>query len=149
LSRDEDDISLRPMLESELDKLPVLWTEAGLPYRPQGRDSMPNLKAQLMAAPDLFIGAFSEDRLLGAVIASDDGRKGWINRLAVHPSARNAGIGKGLVRACEDALRRRGRELFAVLIERDNEESMEFFEKTGYKFEEDILYYTKRERESF
>jgi len=149
LSRDEDDISLRPMLESELDKLPVLWTEAGLPYRPQGRDSMPNLNAQQKAAPDLFIGAFSEDRLLGAVIASDDGRKGWINRLAVHPSARNAGIGKGLVQACEDALRRRGRELFAVLIERDNEESMEFFEKIGYKFEEDILYYTKRERESF
>jgi len=149
LSQNEDDISFRPMLESELDKLQALWTEAGLPYRPQGRDSMPNLKTQLKDAPDLFIGAFSNERLLGAVIASDDGRKGWINRLAVHPSARNTGIGKGLVRACEDALRRRGRELFAVLVERDNEESMEFFEKIGYKFEEDILYYTRRERESF
>jgi ribosomal protein S18 acetylase RimI-like enzyme len=149
LSRNEDDISFRAMLESELGELLELWTEAGLPYRPQGRDSMPNLKAQLKAAPDLFIGAFSKGRLLGAVIASDDGRKGWINRLAVHPSARNTGIGKGLVRACEDALRRRGRELFAVLVERDNEGSMEFFEKIGYKFEEDILYYTKRERESF
>lgn len=149
MSRNEDDMSFRPMLESELDRLPALWAEAGLPYRPQGRDSVPNLKAQLKAAPDLFIGAFSGERLLGVVIASDDGRKGWINRLAVHPSARNTGIGKGLVRACEDALRRRGRELFAVLIERDNEESMEFFEKIGYKYEKDILYYTKRERESF
>jgi len=126
-----------------------LWAEAGLPYRSRGRDSRSNLKIQLRAAPDLFIGAFSKDMLLGVVIASDDGRKGWINRLAVHPSSRNTGIGRELVRACEDALRRRGRELFAVLIEKDNEGSMEFFESLGYKFEKDILYYTKRERESF
>jgi len=137
------------MRESELGMLAELWADSGLPYRPRGRDSMSNLRTQLRASPDLFIGAFSKERLLGVVIASDDGRKGWINRLAVHPSSRNTGIGRELVRACEDALRKRGRELFAVLIEKDNEGSAEFFESLGYKFETGILYYTKRERESF
>lgn len=140
---------IRPIEEHEIKAMRDLWTIAGLQFRPKGRDALASLRRQLRHAPDLFLGAFERDRMIGVVIASDDGRKGWINRLAVHPGWRRRGVGAALVRACERALRRRSRRLIAVLIESDNGVSREFFMSTGYRPETDIHYYTKRESDSF
>ena len=140
---------LRPIKPSELLMLRRLWREADLPSRPKGRDSMANLRKQRLMDPQLFVGAFIEGKLVGAAIASDDGRKGWINRLAVSPKVRGRGVGGLLIRHCEDVLRKRGRLLFCVHIESYNTESMQVFEHYGYKKEEDIFYFTKRESDEY
>jgi ribosomal protein S18 acetylase RimI-like enzyme len=140
-----DVVKLRAMKPNEIKLLIRLWTEAGLPYRPKGRDSLGNLRMQRLRDPELFVGAFIGSELVGAVIASDDGRKGWINRLAISPAARGKGIATMLVRHCEKILRKRGRLLFCVHIEGYNVESMKMFEHLGYSKEEDIFYFTKRE----
>jgi ribosomal protein S18 acetylase RimI-like enzyme len=142
-------VILRPLKAKELASLITLWKEAGLPSRPRGRDSLSNLRRQRLRDPELFVGAFIGSRLVGAAIASDDGRKGWINRLAVAPGARRRGIATLLTRHCEDILRSRGRPLFCALIEAYNHESMKLFEHLGYCKEEDIFYYTKREDAQF
>jgi ribosomal protein S18 acetylase RimI-like enzyme len=142
-------LQLRSIKSSELLMLTRLWRDAGLPSRPKGRDSMANLRKQRLMDPQLFVGAFLEGKLVGAAIASDDGRKGWINRLAVSPKARGRGVGGLLIRYCEDILRKRGRLLFCVHIESYNTGSMEIFEHYGYKKEEDIFYYTKRESDKY
>ena len=116
-----------------------------MPYRPTGRDSLENLMQQRAAYPDLFIGAFEGDKLVGAAIASDDGRKGWINRLAVLPGAQNKGVGRAIVDECERALRKRGRGVFSILIEGDNPASEVLFLNMGYKRENEIIYYAKRD----
>ena len=126
-----------------------VWVRAGLPYRPKGRDSLARLRKQISETPDLFLGAFENGRLVGVAICSDDLRKGWINRLAVVPDARGRGIGRALIEASEDALGRRGHKLFCVLIEEDNPTSTMLFSKAGYRHESDILYYAKRESESY
>lgn len=110
---------------------------------------MPNLAKQLKQNPESFIGAFVGSDLLGVTIISDDGRKGWINRLAVVPEARGKGIARRLIRHSEDLLRKRGRRLFCVQIEDYNKSSMELFEKAGYTKEDDIFYFTKRELKSY
>ncbi|MGQ9588238.1 MAG: GNAT family N-acetyltransferase [Thermoplasmata archaeon] len=140
---------IRHLRPKEIPLVPELWTKAGLPFRPKGRDSLDRLAKQRRAAPDLFLGAFIDDKLVGVAIASDDGRKGWINRLAVLPDARRMGLGKALIRECERALRKRGHKLFSALIEDYNRPSMKFFESAGYKREENIIYYTKRLTESY
>lgn len=142
-------IVIRPLRGSELRVMLGLWKESGLPYRPRGRDSMPSLRAQLRSAPELFLGAFMNKRLIGSVIASDDGRRGWINRLAVRPGFQRKGIAKALIYSAEDALRARGRRLFCVHVEGDNLISMKLLERTGYAKQSDILYYAKRERKSY
>lgn len=141
--------TLRPIKPGELQILRGLWKEAGLPSRPKGRDSLANLRKQRLRDPELFVGAFTEGRLVGAAIASDDGRKGWINRLAVSPKARGRGVGGLLIRYCENILRKRGRLLFCVHIESYNKESMQVFEHYGYRKEEDIFYFTKRESDEY
>lgn len=142
-------LEMRPLKEDEISLLPKLWKASGLPYKPSGRDSPRRLMAQRNADKDLFIGVFHGNDLVAAAIASDDGRKGWINRLAVLPEMRGKGIAVALIAECEKILRRRGIRLFCVHIEAYNSESMKLFEKVGYKKEEDIFYYTKRELDSY
>ena len=139
--------TLRTLTEADLEDMLQVWLDAGLPCRPTGRDSLPELRTQFRDAPDLFIGAFSGEKMIGAVIATDDGRKGWINRLAVLPGYRRVGVGKALVKECEDALRKRGRGVFSILIEGENEASERLFMKEGYRDESDIRYYAKRDSE--
>ncbi len=142
-------VKLRRMRAAEVKLLWRLWSESGLPYKPKGRDSLASLKRQRLEDPELFVGAFKGKEMVGAAIASDDGRKGWINRLAVSPEARGQGIGSRLIRHCERTLRERGRRLLCVHIEDYNEESMSLFENHGYHREEGIYYYTKRERKDY
>ena len=142
-------VVVRPLRESELDSMVKVWASSGLPCRSRGRDSIRALKIQRKARPELFIGAFEYGTLVGVALVSDDGRKGWINRLAVMPEAQGKGIARRLILESENALRARGRRLFCVQIESYNKASIELFERAGYKKEDDIFYFTKREVKSY
>jgi len=142
-------VVIRRLQEADLAQMVAVWRGSGLSYRPKGRDRISSLRSQRVAAPDLFLGAFTGSELVGTVMASDDGRRGWINRLAVLPGARRTGIAKALISAAEDALRKRGRRLFCVHVETDNAPSMRLLEKTGYTRETKIAYYAKREKKSY
>ncbi|MBX5320624.1 MAG: GNAT family N-acetyltransferase [Candidatus Bathyarchaeota archaeon] len=122
-----------------------LWSKAGLPFKPKGRDSHGSIAKQMEANPDFFIGAFENEKLIGAVIASCDTRKGWINRLAVDPDFRHRGVAKALIAEAEKALRRRGIRIFCALIENSNSASKELFRKCGYVEHHDIIYFSKRD----
>ncbi|UCE81146.1 MAG: GNAT family N-acetyltransferase [Methanobacteriota archaeon] len=140
-----ENIVTRPIVDEEVGQMVSLWSEAGLPTKPAGRDTVENLGRQLLESPDLFIGAFVGDRMVGIVMGSDDGRKGWINRLAVAPDMQRSGIASTLLELCEVALRKRGRQIICTLIEDDNNPSEAFFLQNGFKREDGIAYYTKRD----
>jgi ribosomal protein S18 acetylase RimI-like enzyme len=123
----------------------ALWERAGLSHRPEGRDSRAAIAAQMERDPELFLGAFNRERLLGTLIASDDGRKGWMNRLAVDPEHRGQGIAKRLIAEAERRLRGRGRRIIAVLVEDWNSASLALFQSCGYALDRSILYLSKRD----
>jgi len=138
-------VEIRRLVPDDYEKMIRLWEEAGLPYKPKGRDSRESIEKQMKENPDFFIGAFDGERLIGTVIASFDGRKGWINRLAVHPEYRRRGIGQLLIRKAETVLKEKGAWVICALIERENKPSLSLFEKCGYKPSNDIVYVSKRE----
>jgi ribosomal protein S18 acetylase RimI-like enzyme len=142
-------VRYRSLDKDELRDMVHLWSEAGLSFRPRGRDSMLRLKRQRDRDPELFLGAFAGDRLVGVALLSHDGRKGWINRLAVHPSFRHRGIAAELIARSERILRRRSLHIFCVHIEQEAKESMRLFEKSGYRLEDRIHYYTKRDSKDY
>jgi len=94
--------------------------------------------------PDNFIGVFHDSRLIGAVLATWDGRKGWINRVAVHPDYRRRGTGSALIKAAEEELESRGALVIAALIEVDNTRSRRLFQGIGYLDYGEIVYVSKR-----
>ncbi len=140
-------IELRAVSDDEVEGAVSVWLESGLPIKPRGRDTIENLRTLREADPDLFIGAFEEGRMIGVILGTDDRRKGYVNRLAVLPDRRGSGIAKMLVERCEGVLRARGRQVICTMIEEYNNESKAFFTSIGYKREDEIIYYTKRDAE--
>lgn len=133
------------MREADYHEIVKLWSAAGLPFKPKGRDGKEAITGEMRANPDFFLGAFEKGHLVGIAVASCDYRKGWINRLAVHPDRRNRGIARALIDECEKTLRKQGLKLFCALIEDSNGPSMNLFKKCGYLEHREILYFSKRD----
>jgi ribosomal protein S18 acetylase RimI-like enzyme len=139
-------ISIEELTAEDYRELTCLWERAGLPFRPLGRDSEENIRRQLESGHVRILGAYESGKLVGTVMLTHDGRKGWINRLAVLPEMRNRGIATRLIEESERYFKALGFEIFCALIESDKLESKRLFEKLGYKRESEIEYFAKRLR---
>jgi GNAT superfamily N-acetyltransferase len=129
----------------DYDALISIWEKAGLPYKPKGRDSREKIEAEVTSDCNSFMFAKQDGEYVGAILVTHDGRKGWINRVAVLPEFRKHGIARKLVEAGEDWLKSRGIGIFACQIEDYNKSSLEAFKRMGYIPFEGIHYLTKRE----
>ncbi|HYT18116.1 MAG TPA: GNAT family N-acetyltransferase [Thermoplasmata archaeon] len=138
---------IRPLRQSDYDAMIALFRVCGMNPKTEGRDSIRSFTAQLRRNVDSYLGAFDGDRLVGTVLGTHDTRKGWINRLAVDPRYRRRAIAARLVRRCERVLQKKGLEMFAALIEPENEESAAFFRSQGYDILP-IIYARRKRRES-
>jgi ribosomal protein S18 acetylase RimI-like enzyme len=136
-------MEIRRLTAGDYESAVGLWTRAELPFKPRGRDSKKAIVAQMVANPQFFLGAFENDKLVGVVIVSSDGRKGWINRLAVDPACRRVGIAKKLITESEKILRKHGIGIFCALIDDSNNVSKRLFEACGYEEHKDIIYFSK------
>ena len=137
--------TLRRLTFNDHTAILELWHRAGLhSIRPEGRDSPAEFEKQL-AGGQIVLGLEEDDRLIGVVLATNDTRKGWINRLAIDPDYRRKGYGEQLVHAAEDALHEVGMHLIAAFIEEGNAASLALFEKLGYAVHQHIYYVSKRD----
>ena len=141
-----DGVKIRPFHMGDYDRVMELWVQGGLPLKPQGRDSRENIARQVGLMNVRFLVAQDGEGgpVVGTAFATHDGRKGWINRLAVDASARRKGIGARLVREAERWLEAQGMDILACLIEADNAGSMAVFERLGYTKHPEIIYFAKR-----
>ena len=144
---DKSGIVIRNFNIEDYDSLIELWKSAGLPFRPNGRDSRSKMESELKRGIAIFLLAESGNKIIGSVIGTHDGRKGWINRVAVHPQYQEKGIAKKLVLEVERKLDELGIDIIACLIEDWNERSMKVFEKLGYVKHNDVIYFSKRKND--
>jgi len=132
------------MVIDDYDAVAGLWTAAGLPFRPLGRDRREAIEAELCGPCSVFLIAEQEADVVGVVFGTHDGRKGWINRLCVHPTAQHRGIARRLIAAVEERLHGMGINIVTCLIEAGNDQSEALFQRLGYVRHSDITYYAKR-----
>ncbi len=139
-------LRIRAFRIGDYDRVMDLWAAGGLPLKPRGRDSRESIAKQIGLPNVRFLVARdgAGGRVVGTVLATHDGRKGWINRLAVDAALRRRGVGARLVRAAEDWLASEGMDILACLIEDGNVVSMSVFEALGYKKHPEIIYFAKR-----
>jgi ribosomal protein S18 acetylase RimI-like enzyme len=137
-------MQIRELTIDDYDRLIGVWREAGLPCRPSGRDRRDRVAQEMADSRSAFLAAEENGSILGVVVATHDGRKGWINRLAVVPHARRLGVAASLVAAAEERLAAQGLRIIACLIENENDASLALFATLGYARLDDIVYHAKR-----
>ncbi len=128
----------------DYDELVNLWTHCGLPFRPKGRDSKENMQSEFSRAETCVLGMFDGSKMIGAIVGTSDGRKGWINRLAIDPDYRGRRLASLLIKEAENFLHGLGIKVIAALIESYNTPSMSAFTNDGYSCDPKVLYFSKR-----
>ena len=77
--------------------------------------------------------------ILGVVLGAWDGRRGWINHLAVRSTHQRSGIGKSLINELEKRLIKKGALKVNAQIYRSNESSLAFFKAMNYEIHSDLI----------
>lgn len=112
----------------------ALWRACDL--HPSRSDTALSLERKLERDPDLFLVVEEEGRIVGSIIGSYDGRRGWINRLAVAPELRGRAMGRALVETVERRLAERGCDKVNLLVEPDNRRVVDYYDRLGYRTDE-------------
>ncbi|MFC1679199.1 GNAT family N-acetyltransferase [Elusimicrobiota bacterium] len=139
-----DDVHIRTLRIRDYEDLLQLWNRVGLSCRPQGRDRRDQVAREIRRKRSLFLVAERQERIVGSILATHDGRKGWINRVAVAPESRGQGLAKELVAKAEAWIMERGIEMTACLIEQDNAASIQLFRRLGYEEYGGLVYLRKK-----
>lgn len=137
-------VEIRRLSVADYDEIVQVWLDAGLPYKPHGRERREILREEMMQPFCAFFGLYEDDRLIGVSIANWDGRRGWINRLAIDPDCRGRGLASKLIKECERFLEAQRAMVIAALIEEENLPSMAAFNKAGYVCMPEVKYFSKR-----
>ena len=122
----------------QYDEVVDLWQRAGLQL--SRSDTVEGLRHKLERDPDLFLVAQTETgRIVGAVMGSYDGRRGWVNHLAVDPGYQGHDLGSLLMQELEGRLSAVGCDKINLLIEPSNSGVQAFYGRLGYATDELIF----------
>ena len=81
-------------------------------------------------------------KLKGCIMSGHDGRRGYLQHLAVLPAYRRQGVGRMLVNQCIDALKRLGINKSHIDVFTENEMGCQFWVRQGWKLRDDIVRYS-------
>ena len=121
----------------------ALWENAGPGIQLRRSDTSAEIQKELQRDPDLFIIAELEGELAGTVIGGFDGRRGLIYHLAVDSRLREHGIGSLLMEEVERRLQAKGCIKSYLLVTKENEHAMRFYEKRGWAQMDTVYVYGK------
>jgi ribosomal protein S18 acetylase RimI-like enzyme len=130
-------VELREFTPTDYDQVVALWrTTDGLVLRDV--DEREPITRYLSLNPGLSFVAVDQDRVIGAVLCGTDGRRGYLQHLAVDPLYRRR-IGRALAERCVEALSRRGLDKCHLMVLPDNEGARTFWRRLGWKDRDDVL----------
>lgn len=114
-------MNYRPMHINDYDQCVALWQSAdGVSLR--GADSRAGIEKYLLRNPDLSFVVEDQGSIIGTVMAGHDGKRGYVQHLAVASAHQRKGIGTELVKRCLAALAQQGilKSHINILVGNDN-----------------------------
>ena len=127
------------MLISDYDAVYSLWISCKGMGLNNLDDSKDGIDRFLKRNPDTCLISEINDRIVGVIIAGDDGRRGYIYHTAVDPEFRHKGIGSMLVSAVMEALKQQGVNKVALVVFEKNLAGNAFWEKCGFVYRNKAL----------
>lgn len=136
-------MKIRDMNIGDYTNAYALWLSCpGIGLHPAD-DSREGIARFLDRNPKTCFVAEADGRLIGTIMAGNDGRRGYIYHTAVHPNYRGRGIGSALVQAAIQALERLGIGKAALVVLETNADGNVFWEKQGFTVRTDLTYRNK------
>ena len=130
--------TVREMTISDYEQVAELWrSTAGIGL--SEADSRENIGSFLRHNPGLSFVALVDGRLAGAMLGSQDGRRGYLHHLAVAPGDRRLGIGRTIVERSLSAMGALGLRKCHIFVFADNEEGLRFWRRIGWVEREELL----------
>jgi RimJ/RimL family protein N-acetyltransferase len=127
---------VRSYRTSDYDAVLPLWQAVG--FAPDYRDSREALRRKLYCDRGPFLAAEMDGRVVGTAMASWDGRRAWVYRVAVDPAHQGKGIGRRLMAELETRLERLGAQSAALLVSPQNQRAIQFYSRRGYTLYDDV-----------
>ncbi len=124
-------VEIREMTVDDYDTVRTLWEQTEHLGFSQS-DSKEGVERYLARNPGLSFIAEVEENLAGAIMCGHDGRRGYINHLAVAVGFRRAGIGRTLVERCVSELKGQGIIGCNLFIYNKNAPGILFWEELGW-----------------
>jgi len=136
-----NNIILREMQISDYDEvMKLLENTKGVVLREA--DSYDAIKTYLERNPQLNYVACNDDTIVGCTMAGHDGRRGYLQHLAVDSLYRQKGIARKLVNRTISELELISINKSHIFILRDNDNARVFWEKLGWEKRDDIDMYS-------
>lgn len=137
-------IDIHPFVfADDYDDVYTLWENAGAGIHLRRSDSAAEIEKKIARDPDLFLVARAEGAVVGAVMGGFDGRRGMMYHLAVAHEYRRQGLANQLVDALEERLKAKGCIRYYLLVTKDNEEAIRFYQARGWENMNDLHVFAK------
>ena len=127
----------------DYDQVRQLWESIEKGIRVGRSDTPEEIQKKLARDPDLFLLAEQDQKVIGTIIGGFDGRRGIIYHLAVDLAFRGQGIGSLLLDEIESRLRLKGCLKCYLMVTRDNDEAIHYYERRGWSSMNEVRLYGK------
>ncbi|ANZ13269.1 acetyltransferase (plasmid) [Vibrio parahaemolyticus] len=126
---------------ADYDDVIRLWGQTeGMSLR--DADSKESINNYLIRNPKLSFVAVSANEIVGAVLVGTDGRRGYLQHLAVSSNYRGKNLGRELVSQAISALANVGVPKTHLFVYNENVNAQQFYEKLGWFPRDEVRMYS-------
>lgn len=133
-------MNFRLMQISDYDSIYNLWTNTPGMGLNSVDDSKEGIEKFLKRNPSTCFIAEENEKIVGVIMAGNDGRRGYIYHIAVLPEFRGKHIAKTLVENAMAALEKEGITKVALVVFEKNKNGNGFWEKICFTIRNDLIY---------
>lgn len=132
---------IREMTVGDYENVYALWkTIKGFGIRSID-DSREGVERFVRRNPTTSIVAEEDGRIIGAILCGHDGRRGCFYHVCVKEEHRKRGVGKKMVEAAMEALKKEKISKVNLIAFQTNQVGNRFWSSMGWSFREDVNYY--------
>lgn len=123
-------LSIAPIADADVADVVALWEHCGL-TRPWNEPAADIALARKGGNATILVGR-KRDAIVATALVGHDGHRGWVYYVAVDPAHQGKGLGRIIMNAAEDWLRKTGIEKLMLMVRPENTAVRNFYESIGY-----------------
>ena len=123
-------LTFRDIEDGDIAAVVTLWKAAGV-TRPWN-DPLADIAFARRGSHSTVRIGMDGDVIAAAAMVGEDGHRGWVYYVAVHPDQQRSGLGRAVMDDAEKWLAARGVWKMQLLVRGDNIQAVGFYEALGY-----------------